>query len=423
MRAYLPRVVDDELDRLLIELPAIALEGANGVGKTATAARRAKTRRDLDEPVQLALADADPHRMLEGERPVLLDEWRRAPRLWDRVRRAVDAGAAPGSYLLTGSAAPLHAPAHSGAGRIASLRMRPLALAERGVSVPTVSLGALLAGGRDPLSGATGARLTDYADEVVRSGLPGIRGLSGRSLRVQLDAYLGRIAHRDFEEVGHRVRAPQTLRRWMTAYAAATATTASHETIRRAASPGEGGAPPRATTLPYRDALERLFILDPLPAWAPVGKRISRLALPPKHHLADPALAARLLGVGPHDLLEGREPRPPVPRPGSLLGALFESLVTLSVRVYAQLAEATVGHMRTKGGEREVDLIVARGSRIVAVEVRLSEAVSDGDVRHLHWLAERVGDDLVDSIVVTTGPEAYRRADGVGVVPAALLGP
>lgn len=112
-----------------------------------------------------------------------------------------------------------------------------------------------------------------------------------------------------------------------------------------------------------------------------------------------------------------------MPRPGSLLGALFESLVTLSVRVYAQLAEATVGHMRTKGGEREVDLIVARGSRIVAVEVRLSEAVSDGDVRHLHWLAERVGDDLVDSIVVTTGPEAYRRADGVGVVPAALLGP
>jgi len=423
MRAYLPRVVDVQLDQFLIELPAIALEGAKAVGKTATAARRAKTRRDLDDPVQLALADADPHRMLEGEHPVLLDEWQRAPRLWDRVRRAVDAGAAPGSYLLTGSAAPLDAPAHSGAGRITSLRMRPLALAERGVSAPTVSLGALLAGGRAPLSGATDARLSDYADEIVRSGLPGLRGLSGRALRVQLDAYLDRIAHRDFEEVGHRVRAPQTLRRWMTAYAAATATTASHETIRRAASPGEGGAPPRTTTLPYRHALERLFILDALPAWAPVGKRISRLALPPKHHLADPALAARLLGVGPDDLLTGREPRSPVPRPGSLLGALFESLVTLSVRVYAQLAEATVGHMRTKGGEREVDLIVARGSRIVAVEVKLAEAVSDEDVRHLLWLAGRIGGDLVDSIVVTTGPEAYRRADGVGVVPAALLGP
>jgi uncharacterized protein len=420
---YRPRVVDEELDELLPALAAVALEGAKGVGKTASAGRRAATVRQLDDPVQLALAAAEPARMLDGAPPVLIDEWQRVPAVWDLVRRAVDRGAPPGSFLLTGSAAPGDAPAHSGAGRIPTLRMRPLALAERGLGTPSVSLAALLRGDRRDLSGGTGLRLADYADEVVRSGFPGLRGLRGRAHRLQLDAYLSRLAERDVEEAGHRVRAPATLLRWLAAYAAATATTATFETIRRAATPGEGTEPSRATVQPYRDALERLFLLDPVPGWAPSRNRIARLALPPKHHLADPALAARLLGVDAGDLLAGREGGPPIPRDGVLLGALFESLVTLSVRVYAQAAEATVGHLRTKGGRQEVDLVVERAGRVVAIEVKLAQTVTDGDVRHLHWLADRLGDDLADAIVVTTGPDAYRRPDGVGVVPAALLGP
>lgn len=115
---------------------------------------------------------------------------------------------------------------------------------------------------------------------------------------------------------------------------------------------------------------------------------------------------------------------PPIPRDGTLLGALFESLVTLDVRVYAQAAEARVGHLRTAGGEHEVDLIVERDDgRVVAIEVKLNATVRDGDVRQLAWLHERLGDDLLGMIVVTTGAAAYRRADGVGVVPAALLAP
>lgn len=420
---YWHRIVDDELDELLPALPALALEGPKGVGKTATAARRAATVRQLDDPAQLALAAADPPRMLAGPAPILLDEWQRAPVVWDLVRRAVDGGARPGSYLLTGSAAPIEPPAHSGAGRIATLRMRPMALAERGMAESTVSLRALLDGGRPMLSGHTDVRLADYAEEIIRSGFPGVRRLQARPLRIQLDAYLARLAERDFEEVGHRVRAPRTLLRWMTAYAAATATTATYETIRHAATAGEGTAPSRATTQPYRDALGRLFLLDPVPGWGPTRNRIAQLALPPKHHLADPALAARLLAVDVEDLLEGRDAGPPVPRAGTLLGALFESLVTLSVRAYAQAAEAAVGHLRTKGGDHEVDLIVERGGRVVAIEVKLAQVIGDADVRQLAWLASRLGDDLVDSFVISTGAEAYRRPDGIGVVPAALLGP
>lgn len=142
----------------------------------------------------------------------------------------------------------------------------------------------------------------------------------------------------------------------MTAYAASS-TTASFETIRTAATTNEGDKPSRAGTQPYRDVLERLWVLDPVPAWAPTRSRIRRLTLPDKHQLVDPALAARLLGVDAAALLSGGPSGPAIPRDGTLLGALYESLVTLSVRVYAQHSEASVAHLRTGGGEHEVDLV------------------------------------------------------------------
>lgn len=422
--AYVPRVVDAELDELLEGLAAVAIEGPKGVGKTVTASQRARTIRELDDAGQFAVAVADPGRLLTGERPVLIDEWQRYPAAWDLVRRAVDRGAAPGSFLLTGSASPEAGGTHSGAARIVSLRMRPLSLAERGLAAPTVSLGDLLTGARPAVAGSAAVGLGEYVQEIARSGLPGLRALSGRPLRTQLQGYVDRIIDRDFPELGLNLRDPAGLRRWMTAYAAAVSTTASYETIRDAATGGHGEKPAKTTVLPYRDVLERLWILEPLPAWSPQGRRISRLASAPKHQLADPAIAATLLGAGPEALLEGRSPGPAIPRDGTLLGQLFESLVTLSVRVYAQAAEAAVKHLRLARGEREVDLIVERADgRVLGVEVKLARHIGDDDVRHLRWLADRLGDELLDLVVVSTGAEAYRRPDGIAVVPAALLGP
>jgi predicted AAA+ superfamily ATPase len=422
--AYKPRVVDAELDELMPAVAALAIEGAKGVGKTATAARRAARVRELDDPAQRSIAIADPARLLDGPPPVLIDEWQYVPESWDLVRRAVDAGAEPGRFLLTGSSRPTEQGSHSGAGRILSIRMRPLALCERDLASPSVSLTQLLGGKRPRLSGACATGLEDYADEIVSSGFPGLRALSGRALRGQLDGYLLRIVDRDFEQLGHNIRDPAALRRWMTAYAAASSSAASFETIRDAATAGHGEKPAKTTTLPYRDVLERLWILDPVEAWLPTRTRISRLSSPPKHQLADPALAARLLGVDACALLEGRIAGPPIPRDGTLLGALFESLVTLSVRTYARAAEASVKHLRTAGGRHEIDLIVERADgRVVAIEVKLARDVKDRDTGHLRWLADRIGDELLDAVVLTTGAEAYRRADGIAVVPAALLGP
>lgn len=410
---------------LLGSLPAILLDGAKAVGKTATALQRSTSRFLLDRADTRAIVDADVGRLLSAHPPVLVDEWQRMPRVWDEIRRAVDAGVPAASFLLTGSATPPgDVGSHSGAGRIVTVRMRPLSLAERWPGEATVSLTELLEGHRPAVDGQTTRRLADYAAEIVQSGFPGLRDLEDRALRAQLDGYLDRIVDRDFPELGLALRNPAALRRWLRAYAAATATTASFETIRDAASAGHAGPPARTTVGPYRDVLERLFILDEVPGWVPTHNPLSTLTVSPKHHLVDPALAARLLGVGVAGLINPVAPARSEQGAGPLLGRLFESLLTQSVRVYAQHAEVSVRHLRTKRGDREIDLILERGDgRILALEVKLSAGVDDGDVRHLNWLADRLGDALADRIILTTGAYAYRRLDGVAVVPAALLGP
>lgn len=421
---YTIRVLDQELDEILESLPALAIEGPKGVGKTATASRRAATIHRLDDPARLNLAEADPGRLLDEKKPILLDEWQRLPETWDLVRRAVDEGASPESFLLTGSASPEGAGRHSEAGRIPTIRMRPLTLAERLTDPPSVSLTELLSGNRSDLEGETSVGLEDYVDAILSSGFPGLRGASDRALRLQLDGYVERVVDRDFPELGHSVRNPAGLRRWMAAYAAATATTTSFEKIRAAATGDEGEQLSKDAARPYRAVLERLWLLDPVPAWQPTRSHLSRLSAASKRHLADPALAARLLGATRSGLLDNAELGPPIPRDGTLLGALFESLVTLCIRVYAQLAEAKTGHLRTFSGNREVDLIVeAQDKRVVAIEVKLKRTIRDDDTRNLRWLQETIGDELLDAIVVTTGEAAFRRPDGIGVVPAALLGP
>lgn len=421
---YRTRVVDAEIDELISELPAIVFEGAKAVGKTATAERRARTKWQLDDAGQRAVGIADPALLIQGERPVLIDEWQHIPESWDLVRRSVDAGAPAGSYLLTGSALPQRRGTHSGAARIVTVRMRPLSLAERAVASPTVSLAELLQGERPKLRGHCGCDLQVYVNEILASGFPGLRGLDGRALRAQLDGYLDRIVDRDFPELGHTVRNPATLKRWMTAYAAATSTTTTFEKIRDAATSAQKETPTRKGTGPYRDILERLWILDPVPAWLPTRSHLSELSAPPKHQLVDPALAARLLGVDAAALLQGRDVGPPIPRDDTLLGALFDALVTLSVRVYAQAAEATVKHLRTARGDHEVDIIVERqDGRVVAIEVKLARTPTDEDARHLQWLQKTIGDELLDAVIISTGQDAYRRPDGIAVVPAALLAP
>jgi predicted AAA+ superfamily ATPase len=419
--SYAARVLDDELDELMGGLSAIAIEGAKAVGKTATAFQRAVTVHELDDERQREVVAADLDRVVDGESPILIDEWQFLPPVWDKVRRAVDADPTPGRFLLTGSASPEGGGSHSGAGRIVIMRMRPMSLAERVPGMATVSLAKLLQGKRDPVGGRTDFRLEDYLDEILRSGFPGIRDLSERAREAQLEGYVTRIVDRDFPELGRPVRDAARLRAWMAAYASATATTTSFEKLRDAATAGHTSKPSKTTVLPYREILQRLFVLDPVPGWRPRA-HLNELATAPKHHLADPALAATLVNASRDALLAGDSPGPVRLKDGTFLGALFESLVTLSVRVYAQAAGARVHHFRTHRGDHEVDLVVeGRNGKVIAIEVKLAANASADAVRHLEWFGERFGDDVVDRLIVTTGPEAYRGKDGIAVIPAALL--
>ena len=339
------------------------------------------------------------------------------------MRRAVDDGSGAGRFLLAGSTAPDLPPTHSGAGRIVTLRMRPMSLSERGVGEPMVSLRRLLAGRRPAIDGETDAALERYAEEICAGGFPGLRSFRPRAQRAALDGYLRRAVDHEVAAMGYRARQPGAVRRRLTACAAATATTATYETIRDAATAGEADKPAKTTTTAYRNLLEAMWMVETLPAWWSVENPLSRLKRGPKHHFADPALAARLLDVTAGDLLTGRGNGPDAAREGSLPGALFESLVTLNVRVYAQAAQARVSHLRTWNDGREVDLIVEKGQRMVAVEVKLAAAPRREDTRHLRWLVERLGARIADAVLVTTGRHAYRDRDGIAVVPATLLGP
>jgi len=421
---YQRRIVDDELDILLPHVGALAIEGTKGVGKTATATQRAGTVIDLTNKEQRTVIEADPELLLAARPPVVVDEWQLVPAVWDRVRKAVDDDPAGSRFLLTGSAWPAKGQRiHSGAGRIVRLVLRPLSFPERGLVTPTVSLQAMLDNAGQVLGGESPLGLSDYTEEILASGFPAIRPLPPRVRRAQLNSYLARVVDRDLPENGVMVRRPAAMMAWLTAYAAATSTTADYTAILDAATPGDGNKPSQATVTGYREALTRQFLLDPVQAWVPSLSPFKRLVGAPKHHLVDPGLAARLLGVDAAALLKGSGDRIQ-PSDGPLLGALFESLVVQTVRVLAQAAEAQVWHLRTKGGDHEVDIIVEDGSRrVVAIEVKLNPVVTDAQVAHLLWLRRQIPDRVADLVVVTTGQHAYRRPDGVAVVPLALLGP
>ncbi len=427
---YQPRIADDELGELLGVLPAISIEGPRAVGKTRTALRRANTVYALDDPEVLEAVRAAPQMLTRGEPPILIDEWQHYLPSWDIVRRAVDQDFSPGRFILTGSTRPQERPVHSGAGRIVTLRMWTTALAERrfprGCQVGhTVSLRALLSRDRPGISAHADLGVEDYAEEIVAGGFPGWRHVTGRARRLLLDGYLHHLAEYDFPMAGHRIRNPSALRRWLRAYSAVISTTASYEAIRDAATSGEGDKPAKTTTLAYRDTLEAMWVLEPLPAWLPGGSHLSRLKRGAKHHLTDPALAARLLNLSVDSLLSGQPAVSTGGRLGSgvLLGALFESLVTHDLRIYAQAADARVSHMRTWNDQREVDVIIEYEGGVLPTEVKPGAEVTRRDTRHLRWLRDRLGPGLIDAMVVTAGQEAYRDEDGIAIVPAGLLGP
>ncbi|WP_445148653.1 ATP-binding protein [Baekduia sp. Peel2402] len=417
--SYVPRVVDAELTTLLAANGAVVVEGPKACGKTETARQQSASEvlLDVDANAQQAVA-VDPALVLPGDRPRLLDEWQSHPALWNHVRRSVDAERQPGMYVLTGSAVPADdATRHTGAGRFGRLRMRPMALAESGVSNREVSL-------RELLNGATtqspdpGLTVDDLMEEVVRGGWPGFRGLERPAATRAVRDYLDQVRRTDVSAVDGIRRDPEGVRVVLQSLARHTATSAKLTTIARDAS-GPDSRIKDETVAAYLSALERLMIVEDLPAWAPHLRSSYQLRTGPTRHFADPSLAAAALRATPENLLADF----------NTFGLLFESLVVRDLRVYAQACDATVSHYRDSSG-LEVDAIVTTDAGAwVAVEVKLgsSAEVLDAAAANLRKFSGRVdtskrGEPAALAIVVGTG-YGYVRPDGVHVIPIGTLAP
>ena len=307
-----------------------------------------------------ALLQADTDYLNHARTPVLIDEWHHVPEVWDRVRRLVDSDSTGGRFILAGSAAPVGAKLHSGAGRIIKFQMRPLAFAERNLPVPTVHVRDLLSAGTTDIYGSSNVGLRDYVTEILSSGFPHARQLSDRARGVWLDDYIERVITHYFAEQGHRIRSPELLRGWLWGYASATATATSLATIGDNLDPGEPTGPTKLTSIAYRDILNRLYLIDHVDPWSPGRKLPSRASLAPKRFLADPALCARLLNLNETKLLSAAEPAINN-RDSTRLGDFFEALVALSLHTYAAANGAQLSHFRDHDGRHEIDFIIHRG--------------------------------------------------------------
>ncbi len=414
---YLPRIVDTELAELLHTMGGVVVEGPKASGKTATAMRAARSQvlLDVDDSAR-SMVGVDPAVVLAGETPRLLDEWQVEPRIWNHVRRAIDRRAAAGQFILTGSAVPADdITRHTGAGRFARLRMRPLSLYESGQSTGQISLRALL-NGTGQRAERRELRVAQIAELVCAGGWPGNVGNTlARTLRANR-AYLDEIRRTDISAVDGKTRDPVRVGRLLRSLARNIATPVAMSKL--AIEADEGLSSLKVDTVAeYLRALERLMVVENQPAWSPHLRSRKTLRSAPVRHFADPSLAVAALGITPARLVSDLE----------FLGLLFESLAIRDLRVYAQAADAQVFHYREKDG-LEVDAVVeAADGRWAAFEIRLGERWVEAGAKNLRKLAARLegsdhGRPAMLGVIVPSGYGSAGKAD-VGVIPIGALGP
>lgn len=414
---YLPRVVDAEIEHLLRLVPTVVLEGPRGCGKTTSARQFAASEVSLDEvPNARRSALVEPRSILDGDTPRLIDEWQLAPGIWNAVRRASDDRRATGQFILTGSASPADdITRHSGAGRIGRVRLRPMSLYESGISDGAVSLKKIFDGSA-PRAQTTTRTLGEIAEWTVRGGFPQALGMPADDAQHFLGLYLEEISRVDLARVDGIARDPVRVSRLLQSLARNISTRAALRTLARDTN---GGTLDPKTVTSYLSALERVFVVEDVPAWSPRMRSRVALRSAPVRQLADPALACAVLRAGPERLLDDLES----------FGLLFESLALRDLRVYAEPLRGRIGHYRDETGLEADAIVELSDGAWAAFEVKLGgEQAIEHAAASLTKLAERVARTVRDrlqalAVVTATGGYAYQRPDGVSVIPITALGP
>lgn len=422
MKNYRRRIADDILKRKLEGKGAVLIEGPKWCGKTTTAEQIAASILYMDDPERkeqnISMADLNPKRLLKGDTPRLIDEWQLAPKLWDAIRFEVDHRGELGQFVLTGSAVPPDTKeiTHSGTGRFTWLTMRPMSLFESGDSTGEVSLKELF-NGLSEIDGCSDLDINRLAFLVCRGGWPQAVDMRDEIALDQAMDYFDAVVHSDINRADDIQKNPERVRRLMRSYARNQGSQVPNTVLAQDVSGGDETTISEETVSSYVNALRKIFVVEDMPAWNPNLRSKTAIRTSDTRYYVDPSIAVAALGIGPDDLINDLK----------TFGFLFETLCIRDLRVFADAINGEVYHYRDKNGQ-ECDAVVhLRNGNYGLIEIKLGgdKLIEEGAVS-LKSMASKIDTDKMRApsfmmVLTGTGDYAYRRHDGVCVVPIGCL--
>ena len=422
---YKKRIADTLLKEQLEAAGAVLIQGPKWCGKTTTAEQIAGSKIYMNAPDRQnefrMLVDTNIQRLLGGETPRLIDEWQLYPKLWDAVRYEVDhREVRQGQFVLTGSAVPVQTDLirHTGTGRFAWLKMRTMSLWESGESNGGVSLGELFKG-LPPDADADADSIDELSRLVCRGGWPESVGKKEKAALRQAYNYTDAIAESDISRVDGVRRDAAFARRLLRSYARHQGAAVPISQLYADINSNEGNSLSEATIEGYLRVLRQIFVIEDMPAWNPNLRSRSAIRMSETRYFTDPSIAVAALGIGPDDLLNDV----------STFGLLFETMAVRDLRVYAESLDGSLFHFRDRTG-LECDAVVhLRNGSYGLIEIKLGgEHLINEGAASLKKLASLVDTSKMPEpsfmmVLTGAGKYAYRRPDGVDVVPIRCLKP
>lgn len=422
MKKYRKRIADDILARKLEGKGAVLIEGPKWCGKTTTAEQIAASILYMDEPEKkeqnIVMSELNPKRLLKGAAPRLIDEWQIAPKLWDAIRFEVDHRGELGQFVLTGSAVPVDTKeiTHSGTGRFTWLTMRPMSLYESGDSTGEVSLKDLFDGALE-IDGASELDIDRLAFLVCRGGWPQAVDMRDEIALDQAMDYYDAVVRSDINRADGVQKNTEKVRRLMRSYARNQGSQVANTVLAQDVSANDESSMSDETVASYINALRKIFVVEDMPAWNPNLRSKTAIRSSDTRYYIDPSIAAAALGIGPKDLMNDLK----------TFGFLFETLCIRDLCVFADALNGEVYHYRDKDGQECDAVIHLKNGKYGLIEIKLGgDKLIEEGAASLKNMEAKIDTDKMNvpsflMVLIGIGDYAYRRQDGVYVVPIGCL--
>lgn len=422
MVRYKHRIADKLLKRKILGKGAVLIEGPKWCGKTTTAKQLAQSVLDLGDSAVLLqssqMIELSPKTLLEGKTPRLIDEWQALPPIWDCIRSEVDKRCEPSQFILTGSSVlpDANETIHSGTGRFAHLKMRPMSLYESEESTGKVSLADLFNGNSLEIQ-TNSLDMESLAYLTCRGGWPWATIISEDVALDQAIDYYDSVVNYDIMRVDNIRRNAERTKLLLRSYARNISQQVSLSTIRKDMLANDSNTLDENTIVDYIKALKRLYVIEDLAAWNPNIRSKAAIRTSDTRHFVDPSIGTAALGLGPKDLINDLQ----------TFGLFFEDLVVRDLRVYAEALDGTLYHYRDSNGLECDAVLHRRNGSYALLEVKLggAERIEEG-AANLISLSDKIDTEKMSApsfmaVIIGVGQYAYRRKDGVYVIPVGCL--